>query len=135
MAIGVVLLSMLGLALKSARFKKLDAHSPRDFFKTRRLVVLMDWFSVALLPVAIAVGWFLHNRIVLLAGSVPVIVLAWLRPWKRNRKLKHIRGAKIEDAEEVERLIHKNYTGRLGGLEICGVPIPRDFEVLSLCSA
>ena len=131
MAGAVMLLGMLGLALKSARFKRLDAYSPRDYFKTRRLVVLLDWFSLALLPVAIAVGWFSHNRIVLLAGSGPVIVLAWLRPWKRNRKLKHIRGALIEDSEDVERLICKNYKGRLGGLEICGVSVPRDFEVLN----
>jgi hypothetical protein len=135
MAVGVMVIGMLGLALKSARFKKLDEHSARDYFRTSRLVVLFDWLSLVLMPVAIAAGWFLHNRIVLLAGSVPLIMLAWLRPWKRNRKLKHIRGAKIEDAQDVERLIRKNYKGRLGGLEIGGVPIPRDFEVLNFLIA
>lgn len=134
-AVGVMLLGAAGLALKSARFKKLDEHEPRDYFKTRRLVVFLDWFSVGLIPVALAAGWLLHNRTVLLASAVPVMVLAWLRPWKKNRKLKHIRGAKIEDAEEVERLIRKNYKGRLGGLEIGGVPIPRPFEVLNFLIA
>ncbi len=134
-AVGIMALGMLGLALKSARFKRLDEHAPRDYFKTRRLVVFLDWLSLALMPVAIAAGWFLQSRIVLLAGSVPLIGLALLRPWKRSRKLKHIRGAKIEDPEDVERLICKNYKGRLGGLEICGVPVPRDFEVLNFLIA
>ena len=135
MAAGVVLLGMIGLALKSARFRQLDEHSARDYFKTSRMVAFLDWLSLALIPLALVAGWLLHNRTVLLASSVPVIAVAWLRPWKRNRKLKHIRGAKIEDAEEVERLIHKNYKGRLGGLEICGVSVPRDFEVLNFLIA
>ena len=137
MAVGVVLLGMLGLALKSARFKKLDAHEPRDYFKTRRLVVFLDWLSLALIPLALVAGWLLHNRTVLLASSVPVIAVAWLRPWKRNRKLKHIRGARVEDAEDVERLVRKQYKKQLGGLEIGGVPIPRKFEVLNflVCGA
>ena len=135
MAVGVVLLGMLGLALKSARFKKLDAHEPRDYFKTRRLVVFLDWLSLALIPLALVAGWLLHNRTVLLASSVPVIAVAWLRPWKRNRKLKHIRGARVEDAEDVERLVRKQYKKQLGGLEIGGVPIPRSFEVLNFLIA
>ena len=135
MTVGVVLLGMLGLALKSARFKKLDAHEPRDYFKTRRLVVFLDWLSLALIPLALVAGWLLHNRTVLLASSVPVIAVAWLRPWKRNRKLKHIRGARVEDAEDVERLVRKQYKKQLGGLEIGGVPIPRSFEVLNFLIA
>ena len=135
MAVGVMLLGVFGLALKSARFKKLDEHAPRDYFKTSRLVVFLDWLSLALITLALVAGWLLHNRTVLLASSVPVIGLAWLRPWKKNRKIKHVRGAKIEDAEDVERLICKNYKGRLGGLEICGVPVPRDFEVLNFLIA
>ncbi len=135
MAASVAMLGILGLALKSTRFKKLDEHAPRDYFKTRRLVVFLDWFSVALIPVALAVGWLLHNQIVLLASSMPVIAVAWLRPWKKNRKIKHVRGAKIEDAEDVERLIRKQYKGRLGGLEIGGVPVPCDFEVLNFLVA
>ena len=134
-AVGIMLLGMVGLALKSARFKKLDEHAPRNYFKASRMVVFLDWLSLTLIPVALAAGWLLHNRIVLLASSVPVIGLAWLRPWKKNRKIKHVRGAKIEDAEDVERLICKNYKGRLGGLEICGVPVPRDFEVLNFLIA
>lgn len=135
MAAGVMLVGTLALGLKSARFKKLDEHSARDYFKTSRMVALLDWFSLALIPVALAVGWLLHNRTVLLASSLPLLALAWLRPWKKNRKLKHIRGAKIEDAEEVERLVCKQYKKQLGGLEIGGVPIPSGFEVLNFLIA
>ncbi len=135
MAVGVMALGMLGLALKSAKFKKLDEHAPRDYFARHGMVAFLDWLSLALIPVALAAGWFLQNRNVLLASAVPVIALAWLRPWKRSRKLKHIRGSKIEDAEDVELLIRKNYRGRLGGLQIGGVPIPREFEVLNFLIA
>ena len=135
MAVGVMALGMLGLALKSAKFKKLDEHAPRDYFARHGMVAFLDWLSLALIPVAIAAGWFLQNRTVLLASAVPVVALAWLRPWKRSRKLKHIRGSKIEDAEDVELLIRKNYRGRLGGLQIGGVPIPREFEVLNFLIA
>lgn len=134
-AVGLMLLGALGFAFKSARFKKLDEHSPRDYFGPKRLVAFLDWLSIALIPVALAAGWFLHNRTVLLASAAPVIALAWLRPWKKSRKLKHIRGAKIEDAEDVERLIQKNYRGRLGGLQIGGVSIPREHEVLNFLIA
>lgn len=134
-AFGMMMLGMLGLSFKSARFKRLDEHSPRDYFGPKRLVAFLDWFSIALIPIALAVGWLLHNRIVLLASGVPVIALAWLRPWKKSRKLKHIRGAKIEDAEDVERLIQNNYRGRLGGLQIGGVSIPREHEVLNFLIA
>ncbi|MHB1569142.1 MAG: type IV secretion system DNA-binding domain-containing protein [Solirubrobacteraceae bacterium] len=134
-AVGVMLLGMVGLALNSSRFKKLDEHAPRDYFKPRRLVEFLDWFALALIPVAAAAGWLLHNRTVLLASAAPVFALAWLRPWKKNRKLKHVRGAKIEDVEEVERLIRKQYKRQLGGLEIGGVPIPRPFEVLNFLIA
>ena len=135
MAVGVMLLGGLGIALKSARFKRLDEHSPRAYFGPKRLVAFLDWLSIALIPVALAAGWFLQNRTFLLASAVPVIALVWLRPWKKSRKLKHIRGARIEDAEDVERLIEKNYRGRLGGLQIGGVSIPREFEVLNFLIA
>ena len=134
-AVAALALGILGLALKSARFRKLDAHTPRNYFEPRKIVAVLDWLSVALIPCAIALGWLLHNRTVLIAISVPVILLAWVRPWDQRRRLKHIRGSKIERAEDVERMIQKQYKGRLGGLEIGGISVPRDFEVLNFLIA
>ncbi|EQD56783.1 membrane protein, partial [mine drainage metagenome] len=134
-AVCAVVLSALGLAMRSSRFKKLDEHTPPDHFKTQRLVAFLDWFSLVLIPVSLIVGIVLHNRTALLASAVPVIGLAWLRPWRKRRKLKHIRGAQIAPADDVEAIIRKKYKKQLGGLEIGGVPIPRDFEVLNFLIA
>lgn len=134
-AVGVAILAMAALALKSARFKRLDEHAPRDHFKTRRWVEFLDWLILAFIPVAGATGWLFHNRNLLLVLAAPLIAIAVLRPWAKRRKLKHVRGAKIDAAEDVEQLIRKQYKHRLGGLEIGGVPIPHDFEVLNFLIA
>ncbi|WP_297920075.1 type IV secretion system DNA-binding domain-containing protein [Metallibacterium sp.] len=134
MAAGVVLLGMVGLALKSAKFRKLDEHAARDWFKARKMPMVMD--SIAVIATLLGLVAAIYTRrmewLVLASGG---LIALWLELGRLRRKFRHIRGARIEDAEEVERLIRRQYKKRLGGLEIGGVPIPRDFEVLNFLIA
>ena len=129
-AAGVMLFGMLGLALKSARFKKLDEHSARDWFKARKMPMVMDSIAVAVALLGLAAAIYTRRMEWLVLASGGLIAL-WLELGRPRRKFRHIRGAKIEDAEGVERLVRKRYKKQLGGLEIGGVPIPRSFEVLN----
>ncbi len=134
MAAGVVLLGMVGLALKSAKFRKLDEHAARAWFKARKMPMVMD--SIAVITTLLGLVAAIYTRrmewLVLASGG---LIALWLELGRPRRKFRHIRGARIEDAEEVERLIRRQYKKRLGGLEIGGVPIPRDFEVLNFLIA
>lgn len=134
MAVGVMLLGALGIALKSAKFRKLDEHAPRDWFKARKMPMVMD--SIAVIATLLGLVAAIYTRrmewLVLASGG---LIALWLELGRPRRKFRHIRGAKIEDAEGVERLVRKRYKKQLGGLEIGGVPIPRSFEVLNFLIA
>ena len=134
MAVGVMMLGIAALVLKSARFKKLDEHTARDWFKARKMPMVMDSIAVAVALLGLAAAIYTRRMEWLVLASGGLIAL-WLELGRPRRKFRHIRGAKIEDAEDVERLIRKQYKRRLGGLEIGGVPVPRDFEVLNFLIA
>ncbi len=136
MAVGVMLLGGLGIAFKSAKFRKLDEHAPRDWFKARKMPMVMD--SIAVIATLLGLVAAIYTRrmewLVLASGG---LIALWLELGRPRRKFRHIRGAKIEDAEDVERLVRAQYKKQLGGLEIGGVPIPRSYEVLNflICGA
>ena len=134
-ALSVSALAALLLVLRGRRFKKLDEHAPRDWFKTRKLPIFMDTLAVAAALTGFAAAIY-TRRIEWLILASGGLVMLWLELGRPRRKFRHIRGSRIADAEEVARLARKTYRrSEFGGLEIGGVPIPKQLEPLNFLIA
>ena len=134
-ALSVSALAALLLVLRGRRFKKLDEHAPRDWFKTRKLPIFMDTLAVAAALTGFAAAIY-TRRIEWLMLASGGLVMLWLELGRPRRKFRHIRGSRIADADEVARLARKAYRrSEFGGLEIGGIPIPRQLEPLNFLFA
>lgn len=129
-AVGVVL-----LALRGRRFKRLDEHAPRDWFKTRKIPIVIDAVAMIATLAGIIAAVLTHRRewLILSAAALAALALELGRP---RRKFRHVRGAKIASAEDVVKIARKAYRrADFGGLEIGEVPIPRVLEPLNFMIA
>ncbi len=134
-ALSVSVLAVLLLTLRGRKFRKLDEHSPRDWFKRRKLPMIIDSAAVVAVLTGLAAAIYSHRIEWLILASVGLVGF-WLEPGRPRRKFRHIRGSKIADAEEVARLARKAYRRRdFGGLEIGGIVIPRQLEPLNFLIA
>lgn len=134
-ALSVSALATLLLAMRGRKFKKIDEHAPREWFKRRKMPILMDSIAVsaALTGLAVAVYTRRIEWLMLASGG---LVMLWLELGRPRRKFRHIRGSRIADADEVARLARKAYhRSDFGGIEIGGVPILKQLEPLNFLIA
>lgn len=131
-ALGIAVAGILLLTVRGRRFKKLDEHSPRDWLKTRKLPVVIDAAAAILTLTGLIAAVLTHRRawLILPVASLAAMALELGRP---RRKFRHVRGAKIADADAVVKIARKAYRrADFGGLEIGEIPIPRALEALNL---
>lgn len=133
--LSVALAGVLLLTLRGRRFKKLDEHSPRDWFKRRKLPVVIDAAAIVITLLGIAATIFTRQRAWLIVSGAALAAMA-LELGRPHRKFRHVRGAKIASADEVVKTARKVYRrADFGGLEIGEIPIPAALEPLNFMVA
>lgn len=130
-AIGITVLAVVALAFRSARFKKLDEYTPRDHFKERRFVALVDYGAVAM-TFGGMLGVLLTQRLEWILLTLCGLTILGYGLLANRRAGRHIRGTQIAPPDDVVEAARKIYgrTG-LGGLHIAGIPVPRSIEPLN----